>query len=86
MTKNPISPQALQGLRVLDMGHIVSAGICTSMLADFGADVTKLERPKAGDGMRKMGPSKDGQTLWWTAIARNKKSITLDLGSEDIAA
>jgi formyl-CoA transferase len=48
------------------------------MLADFGADVLKIERPQGGDPMRRLGPRKNGTPLWWKAAGRNKRSVTLD--------
>src|SRR3954468_114038 len=68
----------LAGLRVLDLGHALAAPFATTMLADFGADVLKIERPGGGDPMRRLGPRKDGVPLWWKAAGRNKRSVTLD--------
>lgn len=70
----------LQGLRVIDAGTMVAAPFTTVLLADFGADVIKIEHPKFGDGQRKLEPAKNGVPLWWKSIARNKRCITLDLG------
>ncbi len=70
----------LSGLRVIDAGNMVAAPFATVLLADFGADVVKIEHPKTGDGLRKMVPVKDGIALWWKVLARNKRCITLDLG------
>ncbi len=70
----------LQGLRVIDAGTMVAAPFTTVLLADFGADVIKIEHPKFGDGQRKLEPAKNGIPLWWKSIARNKRCITLDLG------
>jgi len=56
------------------------------LLADFGADVIKIEHPKYGDGQRKLEPIKDGIPLWWKSVARNKRCITLDLGKPEGAA
>lgn len=69
----------LAGLTVLDLSTIVSGGIVTSMLADFGADVVKVEHPRGGDPLRTWGPFVAGQSIWWKIMARNKKSVTLDL-------
>jgi succinyl-CoA--D-citramalate CoA-transferase len=69
----------LTGLTVLDLSTIVSGGTATSMLADFGAEVVKVEHPKAGDPLRSWGPFVRGQSLWWKVVSRNKKSVTLDL-------
>jgi crotonobetainyl-CoA:carnitine CoA-transferase CaiB-like acyl-CoA transferase len=68
----------LSGLRVLDIATIIAAPSAASLLADYGADVVKLELPD-GDGARGFPPSKDGAALWWKVINRNKKLGTLDL-------
>jgi crotonobetainyl-CoA:carnitine CoA-transferase CaiB-like acyl-CoA transferase len=70
----------LAGLRVIDAGNMVAAPFATVLLADFGADVIKIEHPRTGDGVRKLVPIKDGVALWWKALSRNKRCITLDLG------
>ena len=69
----------LTGLQVLDIATIIAAPTCATLLADYGADVVKLELPGRGDGARDFPPFKDGKSLWWKAINRNKKFITLDL-------
>src|ERR1044071_3925149 len=71
----------LKGVRVIDAGNMVAAPFATVLLADFGADVIKIEHPKYGDGQRKLEPIKDGIPLWWKSVARNKRCITLDLGN-----
>ncbi|HLW58427.1 MAG TPA: CoA transferase [bacterium] len=70
----------LTGLTVLDLSTIVSGGTATSMLADLGAQVVKIEHPKGGDPLRSWGPFLSGQSVWWKVVSRNKKSITLNLG------
>ena len=70
----------LSGLRVLDLSIIVAGGTASSLLADFGAEVVKIERPGTGDPLRNWGPFANGVSLWWKVHSRNKKSITLDLG------
>lgn len=69
----------LAGLTVLDLSTIISGGMATSMLADFGAEVVKVEYPKGGDPLRSWGPFVQGQSIWWKIVSRNKKSITLNL-------
>jgi len=69
----------LAGLSVLDLSTIVSGGTATSMLADFGAQVIKIEHPRGGDPLRSWGPFINGQSVWWKVVSRNKKSITLNL-------
>ena len=76
----------LQGVRVIDAGNMVAAPFATVLLADFGADVIKIEHPKYGDGQRKLEPIMDGIPLWWKSVARNKRCITLDLGKPEGAA
>jgi crotonobetainyl-CoA:carnitine CoA-transferase CaiB-like acyl-CoA transferase len=70
---------ALAGLRVLELGSVVAGPFAAALLADFGAEVIKIERPAHGDGQRVMGPSLDGTSLWFSVLGRNKKAITLDL-------
>ncbi|HXX38111.1 MAG TPA: CoA transferase [bacterium] len=69
----------LTDLTVLDLSTIVSGGTATSMLADFGARVIKVEHPKGGDPLRSWGPFADGCSVWWKVMSRNKQSITLNL-------
>jgi len=69
----------LSGVRVLDLGTRVAAPFAATLLADFGAEVIKVELPETGDFMRSIGPFDDGYSLWWAVEGRNKKSITLDL-------
>ncbi len=69
----------LAGVRVLDLGTRVAAPFAATLLADFGAEVIKVELPKTGDFMRSIGPFVDGYSLFWAVEARGKKSITLDL-------
>ncbi len=73
----------LQGLKVLDLSIIVAGGTASSLLADFGADVVKVERPGSGDPLRNWGPFANGVSLWWKVHSRNKQSLTLDLGNSD---
>lgn len=73
-------PLALNGLRVLEIGHFVAAPFCTRLLADLGADVIKIE-PQGGDPVRQWGEVVDGRSLWWSMHGRNKRSLTLDLKS-----
>ncbi|MDA0339010.1 MAG: CoA transferase [Proteobacteria bacterium] len=69
---------ALQGLRVIEMGQLIAGPFCGQLMADHGAEVIKIEQPKIGDPMRRWGQI---EPLTWTIIARNKKSVTLDLRS-----
>lgn len=68
----------LKGLRVVEFGHFIAAPFATRVLADLGAEVLKIE-PPGGDPVRTWGDQIDGQSLWWSVHARNKKSISLNL-------
>ncbi|MDX2203675.1 MAG: CoA transferase [Hyphomicrobiaceae bacterium] len=69
----------LAGLRVLDIATIIAAPFAATLLADYGAEVLKIEMPGSGDGVRGFPPFKEGKPLWWKAANRNKKLATLDL-------
>jgi formyl-CoA transferase len=70
----------LAGLRVLELGAFIAGPFAGQLLGDLGADVIKIEPPGAGDIMRRYGVRvEDGRNLWWPAIARNKRSVALDL-------
>ncbi len=69
----------LAGVRVLDCATMIAAPGTAAMLADFGADVVKIERPGSGDHSRRYGATKNGIGLYWKALARNKRSVALDL-------
>jgi crotonobetainyl-CoA:carnitine CoA-transferase CaiB-like acyl-CoA transferase len=62
---------------------MIAAPLCCTLLADFGADVIKIEHPVHGDAMRTRPPEKEGKSLWWKVIARNKRTITLDLSKPE---
>lgn len=73
----------LAGLRVLEMGQLLAGPFCGQMMADFGAEVIKIEPPGQGDPMRQWGREKPhGKSLWWPVVARGKKSITVNLRIE----
>lgn len=76
----------LDGLRVLDISTIIAGPLAATLLADYGADVVKVELPGRGDGARGFGPFKDGKSLWWKVINRNKQFMTLDLRKPEGAA
>jgi formyl-CoA transferase len=70
----------LVDLRVIEMGQLLAGPFCGQLLADFGAEVLKIEPPGVGDPMREWGREKPhGKSLWWPVVARNKKSVTLNL-------
>ena len=68
----------LKGIRILDLGRFISAPFCGMLLADMGAEVIKIERVGAGEDGRRLGPYKDGISVYVTAFNRNKKGITLN--------
>ncbi|MCK1513211.1 CoA transferase [Bradyrhizobium sp. 190] len=70
---------ALAGIRVIDIGTMVAGPVAATLLADYGAEVIKIEQPGRGDALRHIGPSLEGESLWWNVEGRNKKSVTLDL-------
>jgi crotonobetainyl-CoA:carnitine CoA-transferase CaiB-like acyl-CoA transferase len=73
----------LAGLKVLDLSIIVAGGTASSLMADFGAEVVKVERPGTGDPLRNWGPFANGVSLWWKVHSRNKKSVTLNLATPE---
>jgi len=73
--------KALDGVRVLDLSRMVAGGVAGMLLADFGADVVKVEQPGTGDPLRQW--TAEGQPFWWKVYARNKRFITLNLKSDD---
>jgi formyl-CoA transferase len=82
-TGPPMSDSALGDVRVVEMGQLLAGPFCGQLLGDFGAEVIKIEPPGQGDPMREWGREKPhGQSLWWPILARNKKSITLNLRTE----
>ncbi len=83
-----ISPSALKGVRVIEMGQLIAGPFAGKTLGEFGADVIKIEPPGAGDPLRNWRLIKDGTSVWWQVQSRNKRSIALDLRSaegQDIA-
>ena len=73
---------ALSGIRVIDLTRILAGPFCTLMLADMGAEVIKIEPPK-GDPVRQQGIVKNGLSWYFAQFNRNKKSVVLDLYSEE---
>ena len=74
----------LKDLRLIEMGTLLAGPFCGQLMADFGAEVIKIEPPKQGDPMRVWGREKaHGQSLWWPVVARNKKSVTLNLREQE---
>ena len=80
MQLNDIGIQPLDGLKVIDVSSFLAGPFCSTQLAEFGADVIKLELPKVGDALRRFGSiTPNGDSLPWLSECRNKKSATLDL-------
>jgi formyl-CoA transferase len=77
MTDKTIRPMA--GLKVVELGTLIAGPFASRILAEFGADVVKVESPDGGDPLRKWRLLYEGTSLWWFVQARNKKSVTLNL-------
>jgi crotonobetainyl-CoA:carnitine CoA-transferase CaiB-like acyl-CoA transferase len=77
---DPTARGPLDGIRVIDLSRLVAGNMLTLQLADFGADVIKVERPGEGDDLRRW--SEAGQPIYWKVYGRNKRSMTLDLRSD----
>ena len=75
--------QALQGLRIVEMGQLIAGPFAGKTLGDFGADVVKIEAPGSGDPLRNWRMIQDGTSVWWQVQSRNKRSIALDLRQKD---
>ncbi len=73
----------LRGVKVLDIGTMMSAPWAATFLGDFGAEVIKIEHPKKGDNSRHFGGKKDGKGVFWKTLSRNKKCITLNINSAE---
>lgn len=80
----PTPTGPLDGIRVLELGSFIAGPFAGQLLGDYGADVVKIESPGEGDPMRSWGVTTDeGDSLWWPAIARNKRSVVADLRDPD---
>ena len=77
--ETPSSPGPLAGIKVVELGTLIAGPYCARLLAEFGADVIKVETPGEGDPLRKWRKLHEGNSLWWYAQARNKKSIAVNL-------
>ncbi len=87
-TPSSSSAGPLAGLKVLELGQLIAGPFAAKTLADFGAEVVKIEPPGAGDPLRKWRLLKDGTSVWWQLQSRNKRSLALDLKTpeaQDIA-
>jgi crotonobetainyl-CoA:carnitine CoA-transferase CaiB-like acyl-CoA transferase len=74
--------KALEGIKVVDSASLFAGPVIASFLGDYGAEVTKIEHP-SGDNLRGLGWKKDGVSLWWAFVGRNKRSVTLKLSDPD---
>ncbi len=77
-----MQPSALEGIRILDFSHVYQGPVGTQLLADYGADVIKVERPGSGDWSRRWGPFVKGVSLPFANLNRNKRSIAIDMKAE----
>jgi crotonobetainyl-CoA:carnitine CoA-transferase CaiB-like acyl-CoA transferase len=83
MVDKQLTAGPLTGLRVLEAAALFAGPLAATMMADFGADVIKIEHPKTSDPVRYHGYQKGGSSLWWKMIGRNKRAVTLYLGAPD---
>ena len=81
--KPAIAPGALDGVRVIEMGQLIAGPFAGKMLGEFGADVIKIEPPGTGDPLRNWRMLQDGTSVWWQVSSRNKRSLALDLRTEE---
>jgi len=75
--------KALSDITILDLTRVLAGPYCTMMLADFGANVIKIEVPEKGDDTRSFGPLKNGSSMYYANVNRNKKGVTLNLKAEE---
>ncbi|MEL7185725.1 MAG: CaiB/BaiF CoA-transferase family protein [Pseudomonadota bacterium] len=83
MTESATGERPLDGMRVLELGQILAGAFTTTILGYFGAEVIKVEARGTGDIIRQWRIVKDGTSLWWWSLGRNKQSITIDLKTEE---
>ena len=79
MDTPPSAPGPLAGIKVVELGQLIAGPFAAKTLADFGADVVKIEPPGVGDPLRKWRLLKDGTSVWWQVQSRNKRSVALNL-------
>lgn len=82
MQENNKPAGPLAGIKVLELGTLIAGPFCARLMAEFGAEVIKVESPDGGDPIRQWRVLKDGNSLWWSVQSRNKKSITLNMKDE----
>jgi formyl-CoA transferase len=83
LRRDKMDSQALQGVKVLELGSLIAGPFAGRLFGDFGAEVIKVEPPKVGDPLRKWRMLKNGTSLWWYVQSRNKKCITLNLRTKE---
>lgn len=81
-----VTPRALEGVKVVEMGQLIAGPFCGKTLGEFGADVIKIEAPGAGDPLRNWRLIKEGTSVWWQVQSRNKRSVALDLRKQEAQA
>jgi formyl-CoA transferase len=77
--RDAAGPGPLSGLKVVELGQLIAGPFAAKTLADFGAEVIKIEPPAGGDPLRRWRLMRDGTSVWWQVQSRNKKSVALDL-------
>lgn len=82
-TTEPHAPRPLDGLKVLELGHILAGPFAATLLAYYGAEVIKIEPPGSGDAIRRWRLMDGDISCWWHSLARNKKSVTVDLRQDE---
>src|SRR5690554_6644372 len=78
-----MSSQILAGIRVIELGQLIAGPFAAKTLADFGADVIKIEPPKVGDPLRSWRTEEGQTSMWWHVQARGKKSVAIDLRQKE---
>ena len=81
-TVKNINPRPLDGLRVIELGQILAGPFASAILGYFGAEIIKIESPELGDPIRNWRTVKNGTSLWWWSLGRNKQSVTINLKTE----
>ena len=84
--QSAVTPGPLAGLKVIELGQLIAGPFAAKTLADFGAEVIKVEPPGVGDPLRQWRLLHNGTSVWWQVQSRNKKSVTLDLKDEGARA
>jgi len=82
MSPEPKLSRPLDGIRVIELGQLLAGPFTGALLGYFGAEVIKIEPPKGGDPIRGWREVQEGTSLWWHSLARNKKSLTVDLKTD----